>query len=64
MVIQPLEMDIDLFKSRDDEEILGPEVSYLSTFGALMYIANCNMPDITFSNNLLAKYSVTPTKYH
>jgi hypothetical protein len=38
----------------EDEEILGPEVPYLSGIAALMYIANYTHPDILFSVNLLA----------
>jgi hypothetical protein len=48
----------------DDEEIFGPDVSYLSAIGALMYLANCTRPDIAFSINLLARYSSTPTQRH
>ena len=33
------------------EELLGPEVPYLSAIGALMYLANCTIPDIVFSIN-------------
>jgi hypothetical protein len=42
MVIRSLDVKKDHFHLReDDEEILGPEVPYLSAIGALMYIANC-----------------------
>ncbi|RVW17178.1 Retrovirus-related Pol polyprotein from transposon RE1 [Vitis vinifera] len=47
-----------------DEELLGPEVPYLSAIGALMYLANCTRPDIAFSVNLLARYSSAPTRRH
>ena len=46
------------------EELLGPEVPYLSAIGALMYLANCTRPDIVFSVNLLARYSSAPTRRH
>ncbi|KAL0337645.1 UNVERIFIED_CONTAM: Retrovirus-related Pol polyprotein from transposon TNT 1-94 [Sesamum calycinum] len=47
-----------------NDEILGPEVPYLSAIGALIYLANNTRPDIAFSVNLLARYSSTPTKRH
>ena len=46
------------------EELLGPEVPYLSVIGALMYLANFIRPDIAFSVNLLARYSFAPTQRH
>nr|CAD39881.2 OSJNBb0067G11.4 [Oryza sativa Japonica Group]CAE05263.2 OSJNBb0115I09.25 [Oryza sativa Japonica Group] len=65
MVVQSLEADKDPFKPKeDDEEVLGPEVPYLSAIGALMYLANCTRPDIVFAVNLLARYSATPTRRH
>ena len=48
--------------TKKDEELLGPEVLYLSAIGALMYLANCTRPDIAFSVNLLARYSSAPTR--
>ena len=48
----------------EDEEIIGPEVSYLSAIGALIYIENYRRPDISFAVNLLARYSSTPSKRH
>ena len=44
--------------------MLGPKVPYLSAISALMYLANCTRPDITFSINLLARYNSAPTKRH
>jgi hypothetical protein len=42
MIVRSLDVKKDHFRPReDDEEILGPEVSYLSAIGALMYLANC-----------------------
>ncbi|XP_021751847.1 uncharacterized protein LOC110717451 [Chenopodium quinoa] len=41
MVVRSLEVEKDPFRPREnDEEILCPEVSYLSEIGALMYLAN------------------------
>ena len=49
---------------KKDEELLGPEVPYLSAIGALMYIANYTRSDIAFSVNLLARYNSAPTRRH
>ena len=49
---------------KKNEELLGPEVPYLSVIGALMYLANRTRPDIAFSVNLLARYNSTPTRRH
>ena len=50
--------------AKNDEELLGLEVPYLSAIGALMYLANCTCTDIAFSVNLLARYSSAPTRRH
>ncbi|XP_070039998.1 uncharacterized mitochondrial protein AtMg00810-like [Nicotiana tomentosiformis] len=63
MVVRSPEMNKDLFRPpEEDEELLGPEIPYLSAIGALMYLANATRPDITFSVNLLARYSYFPTR--
>jgi hypothetical protein len=65
MVVRSLEMETDQFRSRDEgEDILGPQVPYLSVIGALMYLVNCARPDIAFAVNLLARHSAAPTKRH
>jgi len=65
MVVRSLEADKDPFRPKEeDEEVLGPEVPYLSAIGALMFLANCTRPDIAFAVNLLARYSSTPTRRH
>ena len=65
MVVRSLDMNKDQFRPKDeDEELLGPEVPYLSVIGTLMYIANCIRPDIAFAVNLLARHSACPTKHH
>ncbi|KAL0371833.1 UNVERIFIED_CONTAM: Retrovirus-related Pol polyprotein from transposon TNT 1-94 [Sesamum calycinum] len=64
MVVRSLDVNKDPFRPpTHNNEILGPEVPYLSAIGALMYLANTR-PDIAFSVNLLARYSSTPTKRH
>jgi hypothetical protein len=65
MVVRSLEMEKDQFRPQDEgEEILGPEVPYLSAIGALMYLANSTRPDIAFVVNLLARHSAKPTQRH
>ncbi|KAL5561416.1 hypothetical protein UlMin_031163 [Ulmus minor] len=65
MVVRTLNVEKDQFRPcKDNEEIVGPEVSYLSAIGALMYLANCTRPDITFVVNLLARFSSSPTRRH
>jgi hypothetical protein len=64
MVVRSLEMETDQFRPRDEEEdILVPQVPYLSAIGALMYLVNCTRPDIAFAVNLLARHSAAPTKH-
>lgn len=48
----------------DDENALRSEVPYLSVIDALLYLAQYTRSNITFSVNLLAKYSSAPTKRH
>ena len=65
MVVRSLEADKDPFRPKEeDEEVLGPELPYLSAIGALIYLANCTRPDIAFAVNLLARYSFAPTRRH
>ncbi|KAL8124885.1 hypothetical protein AgCh_012520 [Apium graveolens] len=65
MVVRSLDKKKDVFRPKEEnEEILGPEVPYLSAIGALMYLANNTRPDITFSVNLLARHSNAPTWRH
>ncbi|XP_048503078.1 secreted RxLR effector protein 161-like [Beta vulgaris subsp. vulgaris] len=65
MVVRRLKIDEDPFRPMEEgEDILGPEVPYLSAIGALMYLAINTRPDIAFSINLLARYSSEPTNRH
>ncbi|KAM2241115.1 hypothetical protein ACFXTI_010443 [Malus domestica] len=65
MVVCSLDIKKDPFRPKDDDEqVLGPEVPYLSVIGALLYLAQCTRPDIAFSVNLLARYNSTPTICH
>ena len=52
MVVRSLDVNKDHFRPRmDDEELVGPEVPYLSAIGALMYLASHTQPDISFCND-------------
>ncbi|XP_070015867.1 secreted RxLR effector protein 161-like [Nicotiana sylvestris] len=65
MVARSLDMNKDPFRPQEENaELLGPEIPYLSAIGALMYLANTTRPDITFSVNVLARYSSAPTRRH
>ncbi|BBH05089.1 Disease resistance protein CC-NBS-LRR class family [Prunus dulcis] len=65
MVVRSLDIKKDPYRPKgDDEIVLGPEVPYLSAIGALLYLAQCTRPDISFSVNLLARYSSAPTWRH
>ncbi|KAL5542384.1 hypothetical protein UlMin_010094 [Ulmus minor] len=65
MVVRSLNVEKDPFRPcEDNEEIVGPEVPYLSAIGALMYLANCTRPDIAFAVNLLARFSSSLTRRH
>ena len=65
MVVRSFEVTKYPFRPKEEnEELLGPEVPYLSAICALMYLANYTRPDISFSVNLLARYNSAPTKRH
>ena len=65
MVVRSLDAKRDPFRPKeDDEEILEPEVLYLSAIDALLYLAQCTRPDISFTGDLLARYSNAPTPRH
>ena len=57
MVVRSLDVKNDSFcPCEKNEELLGPEVPYLSTIGT--------RPNIAFSVNLLVRYSSTQTQRH
>jgi hypothetical protein len=65
MIVRALEKDKDPFKPWDGgEEVLGQEYPYLSAIGALMYLTNNAISDITFVVNHLARHSTAPTIHH
>ncbi|XP_035838086.1 secreted RxLR effector protein 161-like [Helianthus annuus] len=65
MVVRSLNFENDPFRPcENNEEVLDPEVPYLSAIEALMFLTNCTRPDISFAVNLLSRFSSTPTKRH
>ena len=65
MVVRSLGPDTDPFHPKmDDEDVLGPEMPYLSAIGALMYLATHTRPDIAFAVNLLSRFISCPTLGH
>ena len=50
MVVRSLDLEKDPFgPKKPDEDMLGPEIPYLSAIGALMYFASHTRPDISFA---------------
>ena len=65
MVVRSLDVKKDPFRLCEmGEELVSPEVPYLSAIGTLMYLANCTHPYIAFSVNLLARYNSSLTQRH
>lgn len=65
MIVRSLDIKKVPFRPKeDDEEILSPECSYLGAIGALLYLAQCTRPDISFAVNCLARHSNAPTRRH
>jgi hypothetical protein len=65
MIVHALEKDIDPFRPKQEgEEVLGPNYTYLSAIGVLIYFANNTRPDIAFVVNYIARHSAAPTMRH
>lgn len=65
MAVRSFDVNKDSFRPREEnEEVLGPEVPYLSAIGALMYLASHTRLNISFAVNLLARFSSCPTRRH
>ena len=65
MIVYTLDVARDPFHPKEDkEEVLEPEIPYLSAFGALLYLVQCTGLDNSFVINLFARYSSTPTRCH
>ncbi|GJS17040.1 retrovirus-related pol polyprotein from transposon TNT 1-94 [Tanacetum coccineum] len=56
MVGHSLDLELNSLRLKEhDDDILGPEIPYLSAIGALMYLACTTRSDITFSSKLTSK---------
>ncbi|XP_075096180.1 secreted RxLR effector protein 161-like [Nicotiana tabacum] len=65
MVVRSLDINKYPFRPQENnEDLIGDETPYLSTIGALMYLANNTRPDIAFAVSLLARFSSSPTRRH
>ncbi|XP_068339068.1 uncharacterized mitochondrial protein AtMg00810-like [Pyrus communis] len=65
IVVRTLDVKRDPFHpNEDDEEIFELKVPYVSAIGALLYLAQCTRPDISFAVNLLARYINALTRRH
>jgi hypothetical protein len=65
MMVRSLKPESDVFgPRRDRESILGDKYPYKEAIGALLYLANCSRPDISFAVSVLARYSSEPTQRH
>ena len=66
MIGRSLDPEKDPFRPKDEDEeyVCGAEIPYLSAIGALLYLAQSARPDISFSVNLLARFSSAPTQRH
>jgi hypothetical protein len=65
MVVISLIPDQDPFRPKEDnEEVLTEEFPYLAAIGALLYLANCSRPGISFTVSVLARHSNAPTTRH
>lgn len=65
MELRSLDPEKDMFRRRqEDEPPLGFEKPYLSSVGALMYLANQTKPDIAFVVSLLSRHNAQPTIRH
>jgi hypothetical protein len=63
MVVRSLDLEKDPFRPRDDEEqILGPKFPYLSTIGALMYLASNTRLNIAFCSKFASKTQLCSNK--
>lgn len=65
MVVRSLHVNKDPFQPKKRmRNFFGHEALYLNAIVALMYLANTTRPNITFSINLLSRYSSAPTMRH
>lgn len=65
MILRSLDLDRNPFRPEEkDEELLGPEVTFLSIIRAILYLANYALLDIEFVVNSLARCSSSPIQIY
>jgi hypothetical protein len=66
MVVRSLKPESDIFGPRRDREkpLDIEKYPYQEAIGALLYLANCSRPDISFAVSVLSRCSSQPTKRH
>lgn len=60
----PMSPGADVSKARDDDKPLDSSLEYMECVGALLYLANCTRPDLSYAVNVLSKQSSHPTERH
>ena len=65
LAVRNVRFDSDIYRSGVEDEEFYPYIeSYRSMIGMLSYLANTTRPDISFSVNLMARFSNKPTYRH
>ena len=63
MVVKSLNVKNDILRPhKDNEQFIGPEVPYLGAIETIMYFANCSRLVISFTTNILVKFSSYTTR--
>lgn len=53
-----------VYRKKGDEYIFDPEIPYLNSIGAMIYLAQCIRPNISFFVNLLALFNFESLRRH
>jgi len=66
MVVRSLKPESDIFGPRrgSEQPLDVVKYPYQEAIGALLYLANCSRPDISFAISVLSRFSTQPTRRH